>query len=74
MSSCIDDVYSHPNKKLDTHLLNVANNSKNIFKDLCIENNNFYANISFLIGLSHDFAKCTSFFQEYLFKDRKSVV
>jgi len=72
MSSCIDDVYSHPNKKLDTHLLNVANNSKNIFKDLCIENNNFYANISFLIGLSHDFAKCTSFFQEYLFNHKVS--
>ncbi|WP_304125730.1 CRISPR-associated helicase Cas3' [Methanosphaera cuniculi] len=72
MSSCTNQIYSHPNKKLESHLLNVANNSKKIFKNLCIENNELYAEISFLIGLCHDFAKSTTYFQKYL-KDHKKT-
>ncbi|WP_303236086.1 CRISPR-associated helicase Cas3' [Methanosphaera cuniculi] len=72
MSSCTNQIYSHPDKKLESHLLNVANNSKKVFKNLCIENNELYAEISFLIGLCHDFAKATTYFQKYL-KDHKKT-
>ena len=73
MSYCIDEVYSHPGKLLQDHLLNVANNSKEIFENLNINHNSLYSNISFLIGLTHDFAKCTSFFQDHLFNDIHST-
>lgn len=72
MSSCTNEIYSHPDKKLEEHLLNVANNSKEVFQKLCIEDNKLYAEISFLVGLSHDFAKSTSYFQKYL-KDHKKT-
>lgn len=66
-------VYSHKSKKLEEHLLNVAKNSAEIFNSLCIKNKNLYTNISFLIGLSHDFAKSTTYFQKHLFnKDFKT--
>jgi len=73
MSYCTDEVYSHPDKLLQDHLLNVANNSREIFMNLNINDNILYSNISFLIGLTHDFAKCTSFFQNHLFNDIHSV-
>ena len=71
MSFC-SNLYSHPNKKLEKHLLNVANNSKNIFNDLCIKNKNLYTNLSFFIGICHDFAKSTTYFQDKLFKGIKT--
>jgi len=67
MSYCTDEIYSHPNKLLKDHLLNVANNSSRIFENMNINNNHLYSKISFFIGLTHDFAKCTSFFQDHLF-------
>ncbi|SFL74542.1 CRISPR-associated helicase, Cas3 family [Methanobrevibacter olleyae] len=67
MSYC-SSLYSHHNKILEKHLLKVANNSKNIFNELCIKNKNLYTNLSFFIGISHDFAKSTTYFQEKLFK------
>lgn len=72
MSSCTNEIYSHPDKKLETHLLNVAENSKEIFQNLHIEDNELYANISFQIGLAHDFAKSTTYFQKYL-KDHEKT-
>lgn len=66
MSCYTKDVYSHPDKLLKDHLLNVAKNSCEMFMNMNIENNILYSNISFFIGLSHDFAKCTSFFQDHL--------
>ena len=60
------DLMSHPNKKLENHLKNVADFSYDIFNFLEIENKELFSNISFLIGLTHDFAKSTSFFQTYL--------
>lgn len=72
MSSCTNEIYSHPGKKLETHLLNVAENSKEIFQNLHIEDNELYANISFQIGLAHDFAKSTTYFQKYL-KDHEKT-
>lgn len=60
------ELKSHKNKKLEDHLENVANISKKSFIYLNIENNELFSDISFLIGLAHDFAKSTSFFQNYL--------
>jgi CRISPR-associated endonuclease/helicase Cas3 len=63
---------SHPNKRLEEHLLNVAENCENFCKNLSIKDKNLYTQISFFIGLSHDFAKSTSFFQKYLLDGVKS--
>lgn len=60
------DLMSHPNKKLENHLKNVADFSYDVFNFLEIENKELFSNISFLIGLTYDFAKSTSFFQTYL--------
>lgn len=60
------DLMSHPNKKLENHLKNVADFSYDVFNFLEIENKELFSNISFLISLTHDFAKSTSFFQTYL--------
>ncbi|MGL6297670.1 MAG: CRISPR-associated helicase Cas3' [Methanobacteriaceae archaeon] len=57
---------SHPGSLLKDHLLNTANFSKNTVLSKEIPNKNLYSEISFLIAISHDFAKSTSFFQNYL--------
>ena len=73
MSYYTDKIYSHPDKLLTDHLLNVANNSREIFKKMNIDNSDLYSKISFFIGLTHDFAKSTSFFQDHLFNDIHST-
>ncbi len=73
MSYYTDEIYSHPDKFLVDHLLNVANNSMKIFKNMSITDNELYSNISFFIGLSHDFAKATSFFQDHLLNNTHST-
>ena len=69
MSYYFNEVYSHPKILLQDHLLNVANNSHEMFDIMDINDNSLYSEISFFIGLTHDFAKCTSFFQNHLFND-----
>ncbi len=64
---------SHPNKYLEDHLLNVAIQSRNFCKNMSIKDENLFADISFLIGIAHDFAKSTTFFQNYLLKSEKSM-
>jgi len=63
---------SHPHKFLEDHLENVANFSKSSFFSLVFNNNKLYSEIAYLIGLSHDFAKSTSYFQNYLLKSEKT--
>ena len=60
------ELKSHPNKFLEDHLKNVASFSKSSFNYLTFENNQLFSEISYLIGLSHDFAKSTSFFHDYI--------
>lgn len=57
---------SHPHKYLEDHLKNVANFSKSSFFSLTFKNNELFSEIAFKIGLTHDFAKSTSFFQDYI--------
>lgn len=63
---------SHPDKLLEKHLKNVAKFSKFSFSSLNFNNHELYSEIAFLIGLCHDFAKSTSYFQNYLLKDQKT--
>lgn len=63
---------SHPDKLLEDHLENVATLSKFSFNSLKFKYNKLFSEISYLIGLSHDFAKSTSFFQDYLLKGQKT--
>ena len=62
-------LYSHENKLLFDHLKNVSNLSKKFFENikLNIDNKKILAEVSYLIGITHDFAKATTFFQKKLF-------
>jgi CRISPR-associated endonuclease/helicase Cas3 len=51
---------------LETHLINVADFCKKTVLQKKINNKELYSDFAFLIGLSHDFAKTTSYFQKYL--------
>ena len=70
--SCYSELWSHPNKKLEDHLKSCGSFSKSSFLSLNFENAKFFSEISFLIGISHDFAKATSFFQNYLRTGQKT--
>lgn len=63
---------SHPENYLEDHLENVATFSKSSFLSLNFINNELFSEISFLIGLGHDFSKSTSFFQDYLLTHNKN--
>ena len=65
------EFYSHTKPKkylLKDHLYAVAKQSKEIIesKDFNFIDKNILANVSFLIGISHDFGKYTTFFQKKL--------
>lgn len=75
--SLLSELYSHPDKLLVDHLQKVG--------DLCRQNLSlkklnlddyidFYIlkDISYLIGVSHDFGKATNYFQEYLKEKNES--
>jgi len=57
---------SHPEKPLEIHLTNVASFCKDRVLEKNIPHKQLYSKITFLIGLSHDFAKSTTYFQNYL--------
>ncbi len=66
----LNNIYSHPNKLLVEHLKEVGEKSKEeILKkklDLKEVGQKELSEIAYLIGISHDFGKSTSFFQKYL--------
>ncbi|MGV9206299.1 MAG: CRISPR-associated helicase Cas3', partial [Promethearchaeia archaeon] len=63
---------SHPEKKLFFHLRNSANLSRKITRSKCLENSEILSEIAYLIGVAHDFAKSTTFFQDWLENDKRS--
>lgn len=70
-SSLSNDLKSHPDKLLKDHLFNVGNCCRKTLssKKLNIEEYiDFYTllDVAYLIGVSHDFGKATSYFQEYM--------
>lgn len=63
---------SHPSKLLQDHLTNVANFCKKTVLSKEIANKELYSQLAFLIGISHDFAKATTYFQNYLIDHEKT--
>ena len=57
---------SHPDKLLVTHLQNVGKLSKEIVNSKCIKNREVLSKVAYLIGIAHDFAKATTYFQGWL--------
>lgn len=69
--SLLNDLKSHPNRLLKDHLFNVGNCCKETLssKKLNIEEYidfNTLQDVAYLIGVSHDFGKATSYFQDYI--------
>lgn len=66
--------YSHinengvPKKELHNHLKGVAEDVKSIIEQIPVEDCHCLTEIAYLIGISHDFGKYTSFFQEHLLR------
>ncbi len=64
--------FSHPDVPLQDHLKEVAQRSEKIIHSLPLSNEKtLIAKASYIIGLSHDFGKYTSFFQRHLLKNEK---
>jgi CRISPR-associated endonuclease/helicase Cas3 len=65
------DLYSHPGKPLEAHLISVAEIAQVIINDAPIEFGNEYSKdklkrVAYLCGLTHDIGKSTPYFQDYL--------
>jgi CRISPR-associated endonuclease/helicase Cas3 len=69
---------SHEDKLLINHLQNVANSSRQIinnkFLNLKLIEKNHLANISYIIGISHDFGKATIYFQDYILEKKNNLL
>ena len=57
---------SHPDKPLINHLKNVGKLSESIVNSKHIKNKDLLSKVAYLIGISHDFGKATTFFQKWL--------
>lgn len=57
---------SHPDKLLFSHLENVGNLSKSIVDSKHLKHKAILSEIAYLIGVSHDFGKATTFFQKWM--------
>ncbi|AGB03157.1 CRISPR-associated helicase/endonuclease Cas3 [Methanoregula formicica] len=66
--------HRHPDILLKDHLKTVGETERNILLEKRINNldKQFLSDVAYLIGISHDFGKFTTFFQEYLEKKRRS--
>ena len=64
--SYFSKLLSHEGKLLINHLENVGKLSKKFIEILPIENKGLLSEVAYLIGISHDFAKATTYFQEKL--------
>lgn len=65
---------SHPDKLLVDHLRKVGQLSRRTIKDksLNIDEKDLLIDVAYLMGVTHDLGKATSFFQEYIIeKDEK---
>ena len=70
-SSLLNDLKSHPDKSLADHLNNVGNRCKEILRSKNLNIDEFVdfetlLEISYLIGITHDFGKATTYFQRYI--------
>lgn len=65
-----------PEKSLRDHLKNVGENGRKQIRDMRLDlkviSQEKLAQLSYLIGIFHDFGKATTFFQEYIRRKRKT--
>ena len=60
------DLYSHPGRLLEDHLIGVANLSELFCQDKLFPEREILKRLVRIIALSHDLGKSTTFFQNYL--------
>jgi len=66
------NLFSHPDKPLREHLLRVGEKAKGFVEDLYMDltrvglSKEDLSEICWILGVTHDYGKATSFFQEYL--------
>ena len=63
---------SHPDKLLKEHLENVGRLSKKILESKTINNKEIFSEVAYIIGITHDFGKATTYFQNWLENGRKT--
>ena len=63
---------SHPDKLLKEHLENVGRLSKEILGSKTINCKEIFAEVAYMIGITHDFGKATTYFQNWLENGRKT--
>lgn len=63
---------SHPDKLLKEHLENVGRLSKEILESKTIGCKEIFAKVAYMIGITHDFGKATTYFQNWLENGRKT--
>jgi len=64
------DMEGYLQKELKDHLIGVAKDAKSSIEEIPLKDKKLIAEIAYLIGISHDFGKYTSFFQEHLLEKR----
>lgn len=64
------DMEGKPQKELKDHLVGVAKDAKDSIEEIPLKDKKILAEIAYLIGISHDFGKYTSFFQDHLLKKK----
>lgn len=70
-SFLLNDLKSHPNRLLKDHLSNVGNRCKETLSSKKLNIGEYIdfdtlKDVAYLIGVSHDFGKATSYFQNYI--------
>ncbi len=70
--SSSSNLLSHPEILLKDHLETVGNIAKETMASKKLENSELYTKIAYFIGISHDFAKATTFFQELLKQKKRT--
>jgi len=63
------ELYSHPGRLLEDHLVGVASLSDLFYQDKLLPDQRTLKEVSKIIALSHDLGKATRFFQDYLNAD-----
>ncbi len=77
-SFLLNELKSHPDKYLFNHLKNVGDLSKKTIKSKKLNlgkfiNSEILEDISYLIGISHDFGKATNYFQGYINEENEKI-
>jgi CRISPR-associated endonuclease/helicase Cas3 len=68
------NIYSHPGRLLEDHLIGVANLSELFCQDKSFPEKEILKRLTRIIALSHDLGKATTFFQDYLKADEKEKI